>query len=446
MFEGLSDKLNTVFAPLKQKGTLNEQDIRQAMADMRLALLEADVALPVVRTLIDKIHQRAKGEELLRSVTPGQQIVKIVHDELVATMTSDRPTDLQIDRTPPAVILLAGLQGTGKTTTAAKLAKHLQGQKKRVLLAGLDVTRPAAYAQLHALSQAHDLTLLPKQDGQEPPAITHRALQAARLAGHDVLILDTAGRTTVDEDMLAQLREVAEISTPAETLLVVDASIGQDAVNIAKRFGETVRLSGLIMSRMDGDARGGGALSMSTLTGMPIKFIGTGEGVDDLQAFDPDRTVRRILGMGDVVGLVEKAQQAMEEGQAEALAAKIEKGKFTLEDMASQLRQMRKMGGMRSMLDMLPAGLSPKTMPEIDESLLRRQEGIICSMTKAERRKPVIIHAKRRQRIAKGAGVSVADVNRLLKQHRQMSDMLKRSKKMGARGGMPSMDMLRRMR
>jgi len=428
MFDTLSDRLGGIFDGLTGRGALSEKDVSAALREIRVALIEADVALPVVKDFI----------EVIRSVKPGQQVVKIVHDGLVEMLGgADADTSLKID-TPPAVIMMAGLQGSGKTTTSGKLAMRLaQKQRKKVLLASLDIRRPAAMEQLAILAeQAGDnVSSLPIVSGQLPGDITRRALQAARLGGHDVLILDTAGRTTLDEQMMGEAGDIAAIAEPSEILLVADALTGQDAVETAKRFNERLALSGLVLTRMDGDGRGGAALSMRAVTGLPIKLLGTGEKLDGLDGFDAQRLAGRILGQGDIVSLVEKASEQYDEEKAERMAKKMRKGEFDLEDLRDQLRQMQKMGGLGGIMGMLPGAKKAKQAMDasnMDDKAIARQEAIINSMTPKERKKPALLNASRRKRIAAGAGVTVQDVNQLMKMHKQMSAMMK---KMG-KGGM----------
>ena len=438
MFESLGDRLTGVFDRLTGRGVLSDKDVDEALREVRVALLEADVALPVVRDFIAKAKERAAGENVIRAIKPADQVVKIVFDGLVEMLGGDEPEELQVQVTPPAVILMAGLQGSGKTTTAAKLALRLsKQQRKKVMLASLDTRRPAAMEQLAVLAKLAEVDCLPIMPGQSAPDIARRALSAARLGGFDVLILDTAGRTTLDEAMMSEAAEIARISTPAETLLVADALTGQDAVRTAKAFHERLPLTGLILTRTDGDSRGGAALSMRAVTGLPIKFLGAGERIDALDSFDARRVAGRILGQGDVVSLVERAIQDVDQAKAEAMAKKLSKGKFDLEDMAEQFRQMRRMGGMEGLMGMLPGVQKiKKQMAEADVSdrMLKRQEAIISSMTPTERRKPDILAASRKRRIAKGAGVEVQEINRLLKQHRQMSDAFKMMSRDGGKG------------
>ena len=445
MFESLTTRLTGVFDRLKRRGALSEDDVAEAMREIRIALLEADVALPVVKDFVAKVRTRAIGQEVVKSITPGQMVVKIVHDELVAILGAES-SELRLD-TPPAVVLMAGLQGSGKTTTSAKLARllHLK-QKKRVLLASLDTQRPAAQIQLDVLARQVEVTGLPIVAGQGALDITRRALDTARREGFDVLILDTAGRLSIDEALMAELVQVRDLSRPQETLLVADALTGQDAVNTARIFHERVGLTGIVLTRMDGDARGGAALSMRHVTGQPIKLVGTGEKLEALELFHPERVASRILDMGDVVSLVEKAAELVDKDEAEKLAKKLQKGSFDLSDLRSQLQQMRKMGGMKGILAKLP-GIT-KVQKQLDEAklddrMIARQCAIIDSMTPKERRNADLLNASRKKRVAAGSGTTVQDVNRLLKQHRQMQDMMKRMRKAGGlqnllgRGGMP---------
>jgi signal recognition particle subunit SRP54 len=433
MFESLSDRLGGVFDRLRKRGALGEDDVAEAMREIRIALLEADVALPVVKSFVARVKERAIGQEVVKSVTPGQMVVKIVHDQLIELLGGEN-AQLTLGG-PPAVILMVGLQGSGKTTTSGKLALRLKERdKKRVLLASLDVQRPAAQHQLEVLAGQAGVESVEIVAGQDPLAITRRALDQARRNGFDVLILDTAGRLHIDEDLMDELVRVRDLAKPHETLLVADSLTGQDAVNVARHFADRVGVSGIVLTRMDGDARGGAALSMREVTGQPIKFVGTSEKLSGLDAFHPERMANRILAMGDVVTLVEKATEVVDQAEAEKLARKMSKGRFTLEDMQSQLKQVGKMGGMGGILGMLPGvGKIKKQLAEanIDEKILVRQSAIIDSMTRHERRNPEMIAASRKKRIAMGSGTSVQEVNKLLKQHRQMQDMMKRMKKAG---------------
>jgi signal recognition particle subunit SRP54 len=439
MFESLSNRLGGVFDKLRGRGALTEADVREAMREVRVALLEADVALPVAKAIIDKVTARAIGAEVIRSVTPGQQVVKIVHDELAA-MLGGAAAELDLDVTPPAVIMMVGLQGSGKTTTTAKIARHLkQKHGKKAMMASLDVNRPAAQDQLRILGEQVGVATLPIIAGQQPADIARRALQAAKLQGFDVLLLDTAGRLHVDEALMAEMQTVAEVSRPQEILLVVDALTGQDAVNVAQSFGGRVDLTGVVLTRMDGDARGGAALSMRHVTGKPIKFVGVGEKLDALDAFDPQRVAGRILGMGDVVSLVEKAAATIEAEDAERMAAKLAKGQFDMNDLRSQLAQMQKMGGMAAMMSMLPGMGKLAAQAEkagADDRLLSRMEAVILSMTPKERARPELLNARRKIRIANGAGTTVQEVNKLIKMHQEMATAMKKIRKMGGMKGL----------
>jgi signal recognition particle subunit SRP54 len=426
MFESLSDRLGGVFDKLRGRGALSEADVRAAMREVRVALLEADVALPVAREFVDQVTEKAVGQEVLRSVTPGQQVVKIVHDALVDMLGSDT-AELRTDVNPPAVVMMVGLQGSGKTTTTAKLAKRLsEKERKRVLMASLDVARPAAQEQLAVLGRQAGIDTLPIVAGQQPVEIAKRAVQAAKLQAYDIVMLDTAGRLHVDDALMGEMKAVAAASSPTETLLVVDSLTGQDAVNVAKGFAGEVDLSGVILTRMDGDARGGAALSMRAVTGKPIKFAGTGEGLDALEAFHPSRVAGRILGMGDVVSLVERAAETIQVEEAEKIAAKMAKGKFDLDDLRAQIGQMQRMGGLGALAGMMPGmkGMKGAMDKAQDGKALVHLEAMMSSMTAKERARPEIINAKRKIRIAKGSGTTVQEVNKLLKMHQEMSTMM----------------------
>ena len=454
MFDSLSERLSGVFDRLRGRGALSEDDVRAAMREVRIALLEADVALPVVRRFVDRVTEAAIGQQVLRSVTPGQQVVKIVHDELVATLGGDdgKSAELDLAATPPVVILMAGLQGSGKTTSTAKIAKVLKDRHgRKVLMASLDVYRPAAQEQLRVLGEQANVATLPIVAGQMPVAIAERALQSAKLQAVDVLMLDTAGRLHVDPALMDELKAIAAATNPRETLLVVDALTGQDAVNVAQSFAGQVELSGVVLTRMDGDARGGAALSMRAVTGKPIKFAGTGEKLDGIESFDPARVAGRILGMGDIVSIVEKAAATIEQDEAEKLAARVAKGQFDLNDLQTQLRQMTRMGGLGMLAGLLPGMKQAKqalAQSGADDRTLVRMESIISSMTPKERARPELLNAKRKIRIAKGSGMQVQDVNRLLKMHKDMSGAMKQLRKMGGlkglgalfgKGGIPGM-------
>jgi signal recognition particle subunit SRP54 len=434
MFESLSGRLNDVFDRLRRRGALREADVEAALRDIRVALLEADVALPVVKDFIAAIRERAVGQEVLRSVTPGQMVVKIVHDHLVDLLGRET-SELNLSGPPPRVLLMVGLQGSGKTTTSAKIAYWLRTkERRRALLASLDVQRPAAQEQLAVLADQAGVASLPIVPGQSPVAIAARAVETATRSGDDVVVLDTAGRLHIDEALMAELEAIRDRVRPHETLLVADALTGQDAVNLARTFHDRVGLSGIVLTRIDGDGRGGAALSMRAVTGQPIKLVGVGEKIDALEACHPDRMASRILGMGDVVSLVERVAETVDREEAEQLAAKMKKGSFDLDDLATQLQQMRKMGGMSGILGMLPGVAKVKQQlsdAQIDDRMIARQLAIISSMTPKERRNPQILHASRKRRIAAGSGTAVPEINRLLKQYQQMQTMMKRVKKMG---------------
>jgi signal recognition particle subunit SRP54 len=441
MFDTLSDRLGSVFDRLRGRGALTEADVRSAMREVRVALLEADVALPVARDFVEQVTEKAVGQEVLRSVTPGQMVVKIVHDALVETLGSET-AELNLAVSPPAVIMMVGLQGSGKTTTTAKLAKRLaERERKKVLMASLDVARPAAQEQLAVLGRQANVDTLPIVAGQQPVDIARRAIQSAKLQAYDVVLLDTAGRLHVDDQLMAEMKAVAEASNPAETLLVVDSLTGQDAVNVAKGFAGEVELSGVILTRMDGDARGGAALSMRAVTGKPIKFAGVGEALDKLEAFHPDRVAGRILGMGDVVSLVERAAETIQMEEAEKLAAKMARGKFDLDDLWAQLRQMQRMGGLGALAGMMPGlkGMKGAMDKAQDSKALVHMEAMLSSMTAKERARPEIINAKRKIRVAKGSGTTVQEINKLLKMHQEMATAMKRLKKMGGLGKLAAM-------
>lgn len=441
MFESLSDRLGGVFDRLRGRGALTEADVRGAMREVRVALLEADVALPVARDFVDKVTEQAVGQNVLRSVTPGQQVVKIVSDALTEMLGAEA-AELELGVTPPAIIMMVGLQGSGKTTSTAKIALRLaKRQGKKVLMASLDVNRPNAQEQLAVLGTQAEVSTLPIVAGQQPVDIARRAVQAAKLQGYDVLMLDTAGRLHVDQALMDEMRAVADVAKPNEILLVVDSLTGQDAVNVAQNFSEQVPLTGIVLTRMDGDARGGAALSMRAVTGKPIKFAGMGEKLDALEAFDPKRVAGRILGMGDVVGLVERAAEAIQVEDAEKMAAKMAKGQFDLDDLRGQLKQMQRMGGIGALAGMIPGMGKAKGMVDQvgGEKVLVRMDAIITSMTAKERRKPELLNAKRKIRIAKGSGTTVQDVNKLLKMHQEMANAMKKIKKMGGLAGMAKM-------
>ncbi|HEU0043543.1 signal recognition particle protein [Sphingomonas sp.] len=446
MFESLSDRLGGVFDRLRGRGALTEADVRTAMREVRIALLEADVALPVARAFVEKATEKAIGQNVLRSVTPGQQVVKIVHDALIEMLGADA-SELELGVTPPAIIMMVGLQGSGKTTTTAKIARRLSGgglgkDRKRVLMASLDVNRPNAQEQLATLGAQVDVQTLPIVAGQQPVDIARRAMQAAKLQGFDVLMLDTAGRTSIDQALMDEMRAVADVARPQEILLVVDALTGQDAVNVATNFSAQVPLTGVVLTRMDGDARGGAALSMRAVTGKPIKFAGTGEKMDALEAFHPERVAGRILGMGDVVSLVERAAESIQVEDAERMAAKMAKGQFDMNDLRAQLQQMSRMGGLGALAGMIPgmkkAQAAMADAPGTDKVLVH-MDAMIGSMTVKERGKPELINAKRKIRIAKGSGTTVQEVNKLMKMHQEMATAMKKLRKMGGLKGMMAM-------
>ena len=436
MFDTLSDNLGSIFDRLRGRGALSEKDVDAALGEIRTALLEADVALPVARAFLDRVRPLAIGTEVLKSVTPGQQVVKIVNDALIDMLGAAAP--LSFDAVPPVVFMMVGLQGSGKTTSTAKLAKFISEQHKRkVLMASLDTQRPAAMQQLAVLGEQINIETLPIVDGQNPVDIAKRALQAGKLGGFDVVMLDTAGRTNADEMLMAEMAAIETAAAPKEVLLVADSLTGQEAVTIADQFAKRVSLSGIVLTRADGDGRGGAALSMRHVTGVPIKFLGVGEAIDKIELFDPARIANRILGMGDVVGLVEKAAETMDAEKAEKIAARMKKGQFTLDDMAEQMKQMQAMGGMSGVLGMLPGmGKMKKQLGALgmDERELLRQAAIISSMTRAERDAPKLMNASRKRRVAAGSGTSVQDVNKVLKMHRQMADMMKKLGKGGMKG------------
>src|SRR4051812_49374507 len=458
MFDTLSERLGGILDRLTRRGALTEADVDAALREVRRALLEADVALDVVRAFVDKVKSHAVGIEVIKSVTPGQMVVKIVHDQLIETLGA-RSEPVDLNAPAPVPIMMVGLQGSGKTTTSAKLAKRLTEQgRRKVLMASLDVRRPAAMEQLAVLGQQVNVDTLPIVAGQPPAQIAQRALQAARLGGYDAVILDTAGRTTLDEAMMAEAAEVKRAASPHEVLLVADALTGQDAVNLAHAFNERIGLTGIVLTRVDGDGRGGAALSMRAVTGKPIKLIGTGEKTDALEDFHPSRIAGRILGMGDVVSLVEKAAANIDAEKAARVAEKMRKGQFDLSDMREQLLQMANMGGISGLMGMMPGIAKMKNQianAGIDDKVIKRQMAVIDSMTPRERKHPDVLKASRKKRIAAGAGVKVEEVNKLLKMHRNMADMMKAmgsgkrgpmagiAQAMGFGGGMPSPEQMK---
>ena len=460
MFDNLSEKLGGILDRLTGRGALSEADVDAAMREVRRALLEADVSLDVVRSFTEKVREQAIGATVIKSVTPGQMVVKIVHDQLVATLGSDGQT-IDLNAVPPVPIMMVGLQGSGKTTTTAKLARRLtQRDKRKVLMASLDVYRPAAMEQLAVLGRDLDIATLPIVEGQQPTQIARRALEAGKLGGYDVVLLDTAGRTTLDEEMMAEAAAIKTATNPHEVLLVADALTGQDAVNLARSFDHRVGLTGIVLTRVDGDGRGGAALSMRAVTGKPIKLIGTGEKTDALEDFYPSRIAGRILGMGDVVSLVEKAAASIDAEKAARTAERMRKGQFDLNDMREQLTQMASMGGISGLMGMMPGIAKMKNQiaaAGIDDRILKRQVAIIDSMTREERRHPDVLKASRKKRIAAGSGQSVEQVNKLLKMHRNMADLMKamgsgkrgplagiaQAMGFGGGGGMPSSDQMK---
>jgi signal recognition particle subunit SRP54 len=453
MFDSLSEKLGGILDRLTRRGALSEADVDAALREVRRALLEADVALDVARAFTERVKAQAIGVEVMKSVTPGQMVVKIVHDQLVATLGADSQT-IDLNAAPPVAIMMVGLQGSGKTTTTAKIAKRLTDRQKcKVLMASLDVRRPAAMEQLAVLGREVQIDTLPVVEGQMPPQIAKRALEAAKLGGYDVVMLDTAGRTTLDDEMMNEASEVRTAINPHEVLLVADALTGQDAVNLARAFDERVGLTGIVLTRVDGDGRGGAALSMRAVTNKPIKLIGTGEKLDALEEFDPARIAGRILGMGDIVALVEKAAANIDAEKAMRSAEKMRKGHFDLSDLREQLTQMTAMGGLSGLMGMLPGMAKMKSQiasANLDEKVIKRQVAIIDSMTPKERRNPDILKASRKKRIAAGSGTTPEAINKLLKMHRGMADMMKAmgsgkrgpmagiAQAMGLGGGMPS--------
>jgi signal recognition particle subunit SRP54 len=435
MFENLSNRLQDVFSSLKKTGSIDETALDLAMRDIRRALLEADVSLEVVKKFISEVKQKALGQEIIQSISPSQMIIKLVNDELINILGNDTAT-INIEGKKPASLMLVGLQGSGKTKSIAKLAKFIKSKyNKNILLVSLDVNRPAAFEQLQKLAHDIDIEILPKVENQSPENIAKRAIAAAEINDIDLILFDTAGRTSIDDNLMQELKELESIVEPIETLLILDSMTGQDAINVAKNFSDKIKLTGSILTRVDGDARGGAALSLKMTTGCPIKFIGNGEKIDDIEIFHPDRIANRILDMGDVVTLVEKAAENIDHQEAERMAERLQQGEFDLNDLLSQINQMKKMGGISSMLKFIPGmkNLGDKANTVSDDAI-KKQEAIILSMTKLERRKPKMINSSRKQRIAKGSGTVVSEVNRILKQHRKMADMMKRVSKKGMSG------------
>jgi len=440
MFENLTNKLETIFSNLKKAPSLNVTQVDDGLREIRKALLEADVALPVAKKLIEEIRPKVVGKEIIRSTTPGQMIVKLVHDELVKFL-GDGKSDLNLKAVPPVSLMLVGLQGSGKTTTAAKISKFLEkNNKRKILMVSLDVYRPAAQEQLKVLGETNGIQTLPVVEGQHPVDIAKRAINLAKLNNSDVIIFDTAGRTQIDVSMMKEIKDIKSIINPTETILVADSLTGQVAVEIAKKFNEAVAISGIILTRVDGDGRGGAAISMKHATGVPIKFIGVGEKVDNLEVFHPDRIANRILGMGDIVSLVEKASETLDQENLKETEDRLRKGSFSLEDYLSQLRQMKKMGGMEGVMSLMPGVAKIKKQMDssgIDENIIKTNEAIILSMTKEERQNPKTINGSRKKRIAVGSGSDVATINKLIKQFRMMSDMMKKVSRGDPKGGLP---------
>ena len=443
MFETLSQGFSAALEKLTKQGVLSEDEISTALREVRSALLEADVSLDITKRFIKSVGEKARGQAVTKSVTPGQQVIKIVHDELIKVLegTSETSNALKIDN-PPATILMVGLQGSGKTTTSAKLALRLQSkEKKKVLMASLDTRRPAAMEQLEILGKSNAIDTVPIVKNQSAQEITSRAIQQASLGGYDVIILDSAGRMQIDDELMKEIETIKDLSNPNETLLIADGLTGQEAVNVASAFNDRLNISGVVLTRMDGDGRGGAALSMVSTIGRSIKYIGTGEKVEALEEFHPDRIARRILGMGDIVSLVEKASETLEAEKAERSMRRFQKGLFNMNDLKSQLEQMQKMGGLKSLMGMMPGmGKLTKNLDDksLDDSVIRRQIALIQSMTKKERASPNLLQASRKRRIALGAGAEVPELNKLIKMHRQMSDMMKRMGKMGGKGMLKS--------
>ena len=440
MFENLTNRFEKIFSSLKKAPSLNEAQVNEGLREIRKALLEADVALPVTKQLIENIKPKAIGKDIIRSTTPGQMLIKVVYDEIVKIL-GDKNSELNLNAVPPACIMLVGLQGSGKTTTAAKIAKYLeQKSKKKTLLVSLDVYRPAAQEQLNILGTKNSLQTLPIVEKQVPIDIVKRAMSAASLNGSDIIIFDTAGRTQIDLAMMSEIKEIKSLANPIETILVADSLTGQVAVNVASEFKKTVDLTGIVLTRVDGDGRGGAALSMKFATNTPIKFMGVGEKIDQLDVFYPDRIANRILGMGDIVSLVEKASEGENKESIKKAEENLKSGNFSMEDYLSQLRQMKKMGGMDGVLSMLPGVSKIKKQMDnanIDENVIKINEAIILSMTKEERLDPKIISSSRKKRISSGAGVDSATINKLLKQFKMMTNMMKKMSKGGPQDGLP---------
>ena len=437
MFENLTNKFEEIFSSLKKAPSLDERQVDEGLKSIRLALLEADVSLDVVKEFINRLKPKALGQEIVRSTSPGQMVVKIVYDELVSFL-GDKNSEVQLNAVPPVPIMLVGLQGSGKTTTTAKLARFLEkNNKKKVMMASLDIYRPAAQEQLRLLGEQNNIPTLPVIEGQLPADICRRAISAANLNGSEVILFDTAGRTQIDFQMMNEIKQIEDIVNPSETILVADSLTGQVAANVAKEFKNTVNLTGIVLTRSDGDARGGAALSMKYVADVPIKFLGVGEKIENFEVFYPDRIANRLLGMGDIVSLVEKAAEDLDQENLEKTEEKIKKGQFSLEDYLSQLRQMKKMGGIEGIMSFLPGVSKVKSQMDqtgVDEKIITQNEAIILSMTKKERENPKIIDGSRKKRIANGSGTDIANINKLLKQFKMMSEMMKKMSKGNTKG------------
>ena len=437
MFENLTNKFEEIFSSLKKAPSLDEKQVDEGLKNIRLALLEADVSLEVVKEFINRVKPKALGQEIVRSTSPGQMVVKIVYDELVSFL-GDKTSDIQLNAVPPVPIMLVGLQGSGKTTTTAKLARFLEkNNKKKVMMASLDVYRPAAQEQLRLLGEQNNISTLPVIEGQVPTDICRRAISAANLNGSEVILFDTAGRTQIDFQMMNEIKQIENIINPSETILVADSLTGQVAANVAKEFKNTVNLTGIVLTRSDGDGRGGAALSMKYVADVPIKFLGVGEKIENFEVFYPDRIANRLLGMGDIVSLVEKASEDLDQENLKKTEEKLKKGQFSLEDYLSQLRQMKKMGGIEGIMSFLPGVSKIKSQMDqagVEEKIITQNEAVILSMTKKERENPKIIDGSRKKRIANGSGTDVADINKLLKQFKMMSEMMKRMSKGNTKG------------
>ena len=439
MFENLTNKFEEIFSSLKKAPSLDEKQVDEGLREIRLALLEADVSLEVVKEFINRVKPKALGQEIIRSTSPGQMIVKVVNDELISFL-GDKNSDIELNAVPPVPVMLVGLQGSGKTTTTAKLARFLEAnKKKKVMMASLDVYRPAAQEQLRLLGEQNNIITLPVIKDQLPADICRRAISAANLNGADVILFDTAGRTQIDLQMMSEIKQIESIINPSETILVADSLTGQVAANVAKEFKSTVNLTGIILTRSDGDGRGGAALSMKYVADVPIKFLGVGEKIENFEVFHPDRIANRILGMGDIVSLVEKAAEDLDEEKLKKTEEKLKKGQFSLEDYLTQLRQMKKMGGIEGIMSFLPGVSKVKSQMDqagVDEKIITQNEAVILSMTKKERENPKIIDGSRKKRIANGSGTDVATINKLLKQFKMMSEMMKKMSKGNTKGMM----------